>query len=636
MLRAMASGWQLVAALRALRLAPWSVIASRLGMDAEPLPDDLAGLRTPWSPAPDEDPGAAGATFMPLHGLVRWEPEPDWDASADLLRTWTRTRLSEVLHAARIAHLRRDGDAARFAGRVVASFTAAFPERKGRPWSCAMEAGFRAVRLVHAGAHLRAALEQGSASVEDLAPIARALEQHEAFLRAHVDWRFHRTGNHYLIALAARVLLAAHLPRTPAREAVARSTARLFWRELARQVGRDGVHFESSTHYHLLVAEAAVHVHAAAPAPPGEARARLEAMASATAALIRPDGSIAAIGDADDSTLLDPCPQDAPTPGARALIVLHALEAACGAQQRMTPMLMHEAGLAVLAHPDAPAVHVTISATGPGRSGTGGHFHDDATAYELWREGPLIVDRGTGAYAADPLLRERLRGVESHAAVQVDGLPQNEAIAGEPFRRRHRALPVVTQWSLTPERQRIGIGHHGYLRHQGRVAIHRVLELRSDGSLRVTDEITGAGTHALVLRLPWAPGILPSEARRDGDGLALDLARGGPAVASLRLLAFAGEQPLPMRIALVESDHSPLMGVVVSAFTTRADVSCDLPARIVHEIAPWPVVIKSGGAGGDTPGFAEPKPGMSPVRDALRSDLITAPRPAGSAGAMPA
>jgi len=583
MLRAMASGWQIIAALRH---APWSVIAARLMPEDESVSDDLAGLRMPWSPSPDADPGPAGATFMPLHGLVKWDPSPDWDASPDLLRTWTRARLSEVLHAARLAHLRRDADSARLAGRVVASFTEVFPVGAGRPWECAMEAGFRAVRLVHAGAHLRAALEQGSAQVEDLTPLARALEQHESFLRGHADWRLHRTGNHHLVALAGRLLLATHLPPTPSRERLARATSRIFWRELLRQVGVDGLHFESSTHYHLLVAETAAHVHAAAPAPMGKARARLEAMAAATAALLRSDGSIAAIGDADDSTLLDPCPQAAPAPSARARTVLSALEAACGQQSQMIPMLMHDAGLAVLARADAPAVHVTVSATGPGRAGTGGHFHDDATAYELWCDGPLIVDRGTGAYAADPLLRERLRGVESHSAVQVDGHAQNEALPGETFRRLHRALPVVTQWSLTPQRQRVGIGHHGHLRHEGRVAIHRVLDLRSDASLVVTDEISGAGSHALVLRLPWAPGVVPSDPRAEGDTVILDVTREGRVVATVRLMAFEGERAKSMRVTRVEADHSPLMGVVVGAFTTRADVSCALPARIVHEIEP--------------------------------------------------
>lgn len=619
--------WSIRPIIRSLGTCPWRTLArSAIGpARRRPLTATLDGLVAPWAPDAREalarvspEPPVGGATWLPLHGPVPWSTSPTAFVADDILTGWMRCRLTDAFHAARVSLLNGDDDAAGRAVAMVGAFHARNPVGSRPAWTSAMEAGLRAIRLIHVAALLAQA--GASRAAVGLEPVACALADHEAFLRSRTDWRLHFTGNHHLVALAGTFVLMAHLPATPARRRDARRAWRLFWRELRREIGSDGLHFESSTGYHLLAAETAAHVALAGARlgfeRTGRADACLAACARATSALMRPDGTLAPIGDCDDGAFLDLSPgREAPMPldarPAAALLALVTGDRACAARSlddrraleaiawmagragldRLAELrggglpraaCMPQGGMAVLAADSAPLAHVTVSATPAGRAGTGGHGHDDAGSYDFWLGGPLVADRGTGAYARDPGLRRRLRSVLGHAVVAVDGRDQNPPGRGI-FRRRARSNPLMTGFSEEGGGV-VVIGHHGYCVSPGSVTVLRQIALSGAGALDALDEVEGAGEHDVVLRLPWAPGI--TLATGSPDALRFDIVRGAARVATCEIEATSPGGVPPASVRHVPAEHAPRQLEIVTSTTTEVAWRCRLPMTIRHRIVP--------------------------------------------------
>ena len=256
------------------------------------------------------------------------------------------------------------------------------------------------------------------------------------------------------------------------------------------------------------------------------------------------------------------------------------------------PAIFVDGGLVVLGTAGDPVAHVTISCTAAGRAGTGGHGHDDAGAYELWLGEPIIVDRGTGAYARDPGLRRRLRGVASHSIVQIDGRAMNGAVHGEPeglFRREERAKPLMTGYSSS-QGGAVAIGHHGFCRAPFAVTVLRSLTLSRDGELEVEDELVGSGEHEVVLRLPLAPG-LHAMLTHEGSGTQVRIVRDrdGVLVATCEIEASRAEGPAIAANARIRDDvHAERQLDLVPAVTLEVAFRLSLPARIQHRVRAAP------------------------------------------------
>ncbi len=593
-------------AVRTLRACPWEALvrgALSAGPRLQPVPEALDGLSDPFRLPPP--PGAAacgapGATWMPALGSVRWEEDPDVHADRDLLRRWSRGRLREALHAAWAARATGDPAHAAFAVARVRAFRRRCPVGAGCDhWRSGMEIGLRAVRLLHAAAHLRAAAaasEAPRAAWPSLEPLAIALAEHERELERRTDFRLHRTGNHYIVALAARLVLAARLPASPARVRRVHRDVRLLRREIARQMTPDGVHFESALGYHVLVVECLVHAgHAPGGEPLLDPAGPAPAIAAALATLLRPDGTLAPIGDSDDESFVPASVGPEPPARPPAAELLAAIVGA-GAAPALRDAVLARSGLAVLAHAGPPALHATVAFAGPGRAGTGGHAHDDATSVDVWLDGPLVTDRGTGAYAADPTLRERLRSARSHAVLQVADREMNDAVAGSVFARRHRAHPFLVDARLDGESSEILVGHHGFVTPAPGVAVLRQI-IRRGATLEIHDEITGSGAHDLVLRIPWAPGSEVAVAVAVSGGAPgeprarVEVRRPGAAAARCTIAARAGTMgapgaALPVTVQTTQAPHARLQGEVVSAPTTEARLRASLPAVVTHVLEP--------------------------------------------------
>lgn len=582
---------QAVEALRSLAACPWETWLRRLRPRAAEAALPLA-RPFPSSPA---DPPPPGSTDLPLLGPTAWSVPERWSADpvsghdfgvgpsarvrarpdvpgADLLRCWVRGRGGELLHAARCA-ARGDEAAASFVQAWLSSFLERCPSGRGPHWATAMEVALRAVRLLAAASLL--AGDDAPAPLREL--FDRALRRHESWLRRHSDWRAHRTGNHFLVATAGRFLLANGLAPTPRRRREARRAWTLFWREWRRQVLEDGLHFESAVHYHLLVVDAALHVleqgrHAGLE-PPRRARERLVAAVEAVAALMRPDGSLAAIGDSDDGAFLEP--EAGALEDARPLLERAAAPIGTPTQPLLRPACFPLGGIYVLALAGPRPVHCTVSGTGRGRAGTGGHGHDDCGSYELWDEGPVVVDRGTGSYTGDPELRERLRASASHSLLLADGRTQNPPVPGRPFGRTDRSRPFLTVFDPAGGGA-VEIGHHAWCRTPAALSLLRRLALDGDGTLRVRDELRGRGRHLLELRVQWAPGWTP----RPAEAGARRLEARGPG--NRRVVLELPEEALEVRDERVE--HSPRQGLVETAACTRILLEPEFPAALEHAL----------------------------------------------------
>ena len=584
---------QAVEALRSLTACPWETWWRRLRRRAAEAPLPLAG--PPLEHAPEPPP--PGRTDLPLLGSTEWRVPERWSADpvsghdfgngpsarvrarpdvagADLLRCWVLGRGGELSHAARCA-ARGDGEAARFVDEWLSAFLAACPPGRGPQWATAMEVALRAVRLLEAAWLL--AGEDAPAARREL--FDRALRRHESWLRRHSDWRAHRTGNHFLVATAGRFLLAACLAPTPARGREARRGWRLFWREWRRQVLEDGLHFESSVHYHLLVLDAALTVldrgRRLGLELPEAARRRLVLAVEAVAALMRPDGSLAAVGDSDDGAFL--APEAGALEDARPLLRRAAALLGTSTEPHLRPAWFPLGGLYVLALREPRIVHCTVSGTGRGRAGTGGHAHDDCGSYELWDGRPLVVDRGTGSYTGDPELRERLRSCRSHSLLVADGRTQNPPVPGRPFRRLDRAKPFLTAFDPSGGGA-VELGHHAWCRAPGALSVLRRVALDRSGRLEVRDEVRGRGEHELELRVQWAPGLRPEAARKTAEGLVVEV-RGE--ARALAVLSAAGEG---LEASEERVEHSPRQGRVEPASCTVLRLKTAVPAALEHVV----------------------------------------------------
>src|SRR5262249_22946573 len=267
-------------------------------------------------------------------------------------------------------------------------------------------------------------------------------------------------------------------------------------RELEVQVLADGADYESSVPYHRLVCElflgpARQADHSGRPFP-DPFLDRLRSMADFLAAVIRPDGLMPQVGDADDGRLhifseygtwhpqdgrhlLGPAaclfnrgdwlPLAAETREWES--VWWGLDSSCveRAQAATVAPLKHfpNAGITVLKH---ARDYLLITNGVVGTAGFGNHKHNDLLGFEYHVGGAaVIVDAGSYVYTSDPDARNLFRSTRTHNTVMGDGQEQNEFKPDWLFRMFETAARV-----------HLGIGDRGdVLEYRGRHTAYRRL-----------------------------------------------------------------------------------------------------------------------------------------------------------------
>ena len=316
---------------------------------------------------------------------------------------------------------------------------------------------------------------------------------------------------------------ASCLPDLPVGQRWLRQGREWLEQEMKVQVLDDGADYESSVPYHRLVAElflAGARLAERDGGPLSEAyRASLKRMAAFMVAVLRPDGLMPQVGDADDGRLHIFSdygvwqPQDARHVVAPAALMfgepswlglagdaglweaawwgydvddIHAVATAATNAAR----LFEHAGVAVV---KSHQLYLLVTNGRVGTNGFGNHKHNDLLSFEFHAGGvPLIVDPGSYVYTSNPDARNLFRGTAYHNTIRIDGVEQNDLRPDYLFRMFETSTVEHLGFADTPTHAQYRGRHTGYERLAGPVAHERTFRLVKDpGALLIVDRLVG-------------------------------------------------------------------------------------------------------------------------------------------------
>jgi hypothetical protein len=366
------------------------------------------------------------------------------------------------------------------------------------------------------------------------------LFDHGTFIYNNLENKYEVTSNHFLSNVVGLYYLASvfhDLPEAAVWNTFSRDALE---REIQIQVLSDGADYESSIPYHRLVTE--LFLGAARLADfrneplSDDYRLRLKTMVGYMAAVLRPDGMMPQVGDADDGRLhifsryATGLPQDPRHLFGPAALTLSepawlkhagpdgAWETAwwgfdiTGVSFADNELPAHanlfaEAGIAISRR---HGEFLLVSNGMVGTKGFGNHKHNDQLGFELHLDGnPLIVDPGSYVYTSDPEARNLFRGTRYHNTLSIDGEEQNELRPEWLFRLFETAHAEHRHFHADESAVEYHGRHVGYERlPKGKVAHERRFRLlHGSRMLIISDLLDTSGTHDLCWHFHLAPGI---------------------------------------------------------------------------------------------------------------------------------
>jgi uncharacterized heparinase superfamily protein len=237
--------------------------------------------------------------------------------------------------------------------------------------------------------------------------------------------------------------------------------------------------------------------------------------------------------------------------------------------------LYPDAGVAALRAGD----HYVVVTNGiVGTKGFGNHKHNDQLSFEYHHGGvPLVVDPGSFVYTSDFDARNMFRSTSAHSTVQIDGEEQNETKPEWIFRLFESARPDHVRFVDSAAVVEYTGRHHGWERFAAPVTHERTFVLSKDsGALNIVDCLTGTGQHDVCWRFQLAPGVEAS----------------AWSASTIRLEArqrrWTLQIPEGVRVSIAQSRYSPSYGVVAPSVTVQlsARVTIDGPRRWEFSILP--------------------------------------------------
>jgi uncharacterized heparinase superfamily protein len=461
---------------------------------------------------------------------------------ADIKRPW---ELARCYHWATLGQAwTLDGDErhARELFLQADDFMEANPVGRGIHWTCTMDVAIRAANWV-------IGLELVRDAPVDAASWIRALDAliaHGRFIRTHLENHYEVTSNHFLSNIVGLQLVGLALRHRDEGRAWAAFAAGALEVEMDTQVLPDGMDFESSIPYHRLVAElffAGWRAAARADRPLSQTYgARLRQMHAFVAAVLRPDGLMPQVGDADDGRLhvfrghdvqapQDPRHLFGPSAAAfqePAWLPLAGPEAGWdaawwGLTIEETPSFsaspvqafFPEAGL--ISQRDAAGNYLLVTNARVGTKGFGNHKHNDLLSFEYHVDGrAFIVDPGSHVYTSDPESRNLMRSVRSHSSIAPAGAEPNEFKPEWLFRMFERASPEHVDYAATDRSLRYTGRHRGF-EGQGLV-VSRTFSLEP-ALLSIVDAAETAPESPIAME--WRFQLDPNVGVEDADGALL-------------------------------------------------------------------------------------------------------------------
>ena len=462
-------------------------------------------------------------------------------ANADVKYPWELSRSQHWVTLAQAWVLTRDARYAREIADELDDFIEANPVGMGVNWTCTMDVGLRAANWC-----LALALVQDAPTLSNAfwRRAYGALFDHGQFIRANLENTYEVTSNHFLSNVIGLHYLGAEFFDLPSGQKWNEFAHKALETEIDVQVLPDGADFESAVPYHRLVTELFLGSARLAELQktPLSAHYRdvLSKMVDYVVGVMRPDGLMPVIGDADDGRLHIFSDQgswnrqDARHVLAPAALFLDrrdwfasagdvgAWEAAwwgydpaqaktgAGAPPDLVK-LFPEAGVAI-ARRSGNYLAVTNGIVGT--KGFGNHKHNELLGFELHVGGrAFLVDTGSYVYTSDFAARNAFRSTAAHNTVMVDATEQNEVNPEWIFRMFEKADPKHEKFAEEGDTVLYRGSHTGYTRLESPVAHAR--DFRFDlitGALDLTDELDGDGVHTLDWFFHAAPGVDVSEA----------------------------------------------------------------------------------------------------------------------------
>jgi len=495
---------------------------------------------------------------LDVHSGRRWTRLPAGFIDVNLVRRdsdvqspWETSRLEHVWRVA-IAYAATGEE--RYASWVIerlVSWRRANPTGWGVNWTVSMEVALRAIALLEICSCMRTNPTWTEALEKD---VSEMLGGHVEWALANLEHYGTGTQNHYLASLVGIFAIDAHLANWDRLHVETEWVYPALMQSIRSQVYDDGVDFENSLGYHLLVCELVGYALGVARSVgreiPSDVEHRLRAMLEFASMMEFEDGTPVAFGDDDDDYLLPSVMRhfDRSRPSAADHLEYSSFVARVEPQDlelaTRPPRVFERGGVAVLG---GGSMRVIVNAMPTGVNGRGPHRHNDALSFCLEVGGQrVLVDPGTYRYQSDSgQQRHGYRSVTAHSTVQIDGHEQNSfpgLFALDEDRIQMSSL--VTNFGELS--QRAEAVHNAYvpttgLRHSRSweysplddiCAVTDVIEPVLESS---ADEIE----HQFVARFVFAPGLVVTEPEPRGDG-SWDLHCGvcafhfvSPAVASL-------------------------------------------------------------------------------------------------------
>lgn len=400
----------------------------------------------------------------PFHDVgwpkVQVESCPYSVPGADLVLLWHLNRMSYLVDLA--AAFRTSGDA-EIAARIHAlmdSWAKDNPYLVGANWLSPMETGLRLVAwsLAMGGTSTAAAPDPKCCE-----RILRSIIRQVNFLSSHFS-RWPVPNNHLIGEAATLAAFAAYWPVFKQERDWTVQAESTLVEEARRQVLKDGIHFENSVNYHLVVLDYfLLYLHAKllrGEEPHPLILDQTHALAEAALTLVSPSGRMPMIGDDSmphfvviGGTMGSPGPLAGSVAFEDFLRLEHARLFATAPWGRELLALrkpvrgsrrFHEAGIDVARDEQSQVVFNH----GPQHRHpySNGHVHADASSFELELERTLlIVDSGTYLYGVGPAVRNHMRSARAHNTVIVDGVEPMDPAA--PF-----------QWTSVASAEPLGFG----------------------------------------------------------------------------------------------------------------------------------------------------------------------------------
>jgi Heparinase II/III N-terminus/Heparinase II/III-like protein len=458
----------------------------------------------------------------------------------DVKYVWELNRQQFLLDLGKVCFLETSSRHATAAVGIVRNWMAANPRGIGVNWACALEPAFRTFSWLWTY-HL--CLESNGLDDEGHLAWLAGFHDHGTFLYRHLE-HYSSPYNHLIGEAAALYALGVLFPEFRAASAWRRRGRDTLESRLDEQFYRDGGSVEQSTFYHHATLGfylfAALVGRANGEEFSDSVWRAIERALEFSMHLTQPDGSMPAIGGADDGKPI--------RLEHRALWDFRAFQA-LGAVLFDRPDMKYVAGdfpedALWLLGPSALARFEALPRVPPHETrqaldGSGYyvvrdawrrdanylcfdcgeqadsvrrdsvsnavHGHADCLSTTVWLRGrPVLVDPGMYRYNGDPSWVGHFRRTAAHSTLTVDGRDQALYRGGMSWSDAY--LAHVEDWHPAADQAYVMGSHDGYARQANGVIHRRLAWLRPDSYVILWDEVVGEGEHELELRFQFAPG----------------------------------------------------------------------------------------------------------------------------------